>query len=85
LKKITDHLLPCNYAVDVPDGSDFVIKAMQLAIEKYINHPQQSGCLPTSTAIFFDLTNQFNSVACIEFKNLIAPSFPELLPFVTLF
>ena len=58
---------------------------MQLAIEKYIDNPQQSGRLPTRAAIFFDLTNQFNSVSHEEFKNVIAASFPELLPLVTLF
>jgi hypothetical protein len=52
----------------VLDGSDFVVKAMQLTIEKYIDNPQQSGHLPTRTAIVFDLTNQFNSVSCKEFK-----------------
>jgi hypothetical protein len=62
-----------------------VVKAMQLAIKKYIDNPQQSGCLPTRAAIFFDLTNQFNSVLREEFKNVIATSFPELLPLVTLF
>jgi hypothetical protein len=62
-----------------------VVKAMQLAIEKYIDNPQQSGCLPTRAAIFVDLTNQFNSVSWEESKNVIATSFPELLPLVTLF
>ena len=50
--KFANHLLPYNYAVGVPDGSDFVVKAMQLAIEKYIDHPQQSGKSPTRAAIF---------------------------------
>jgi hypothetical protein len=63
-----NHLLPYSYAVGVPDGSDFVVKAMQLAIEKYIDNPQQSGHLPTRTAIVFDETNQFNSVSREEFK-----------------
>jgi hypothetical protein len=84
-QKFANHLLPYNYAVDVPDGSDFVVKAMQLSIEKYIDIPQQTNCLPTRAAIFFDLTNQFNSVAREEFKNVITTSFPELLPLVTLF
>ena len=84
-QKFANHLLPYNYAVGVPDGSDFVVKAMQLSIEKYIDNPQQSNRLPTRAAIFFDLTNQFNSVAREEFKNVIAISFPELLPLVTLF
>jgi hypothetical protein len=58
---------------------------MQLSIEKYIDNPQQTNCLPTRASIFFDLTNQFNSVARDEFKSVIATSFPELLPLVTLF
>ena len=55
-QKFANHLLPYNYAVGVPDGSDFVVKAMQLSIEKYIDNPQQSNRLPTRAAIFFDLT-----------------------------
>jgi hypothetical protein len=62
-QKFANNLLPYNYAVGIPDGSDFVVKAMQLAIEKCIDNPQQSGCLPTRATIFFDLTNQFNSVS----------------------
>jgi hypothetical protein len=84
-QKFADHLLPYNYSVGVPDSFDFVVKAMQLAIKKYIDNPKQSGRLPTRAAIFFDLTNQFNSVSREEFKNVIATSFPELLPLVTLF
>lgn len=80
-----NHLLPYSYAVGVPDGSDFVVKVMQLAIEKYIDNPQQSGHLPTRMAIVFNLTNQCNSVSRKEFKNVIATSFPELLPLVKLF
>jgi hypothetical protein len=79
------HLLPFNYAVGIPDGSSFVVKAMQLAIKKYINLPQRSHQLPTCAAVFFDLTNQFNSVSCQEFFDVITKSFPELLPLTTLF
>ena len=62
-KKFATHLLPFNFAVGVPDGSDFVVKAMQLAIEKYMDRPQQKQTLPTRAAIFFNLTNQFNSIS----------------------
>ena len=58
---------------------------MQLAIEKFIDRPQRQQALPTRAAVFFDLTNQFNSVSREEFTNVIATSFPELLPLVTLF
>ena len=83
--KFSQHLLPYNYAVGVPNGSDFVVKAMQLAIERYIEIPQKSGSSPTRAAIFFDLTNQFNSVSRAEFFDVIHTSFPELIPLTTLF
>ncbi len=70
------HLLPHNYAMGVPNGSDFIAKAMQLSIERFINRPQQTQQLPTRAAIFFDLTNQFNSVSREEFFNVIFTSFP---------
>ena len=54
-QKFANHLLPYNYVVGVPDGSDFIVKAMQLSIEKYIDNPQQTNRLPTRAAIFFDI------------------------------
>jgi hypothetical protein len=81
----SSHLLPYNYAVGVPNGSDFVVKAMQLSIEKIIDLPQRTNKLPTSAAVFFDLTNQFNSVSRKEFFNVIKTSFPELIPLTKLF
>ena len=83
--KFASHLLPFNYAVGIPNGGDFVVKAMQLSIKKYIENPQQHNALPSRAAVFFDLTNQFNSVSREEFINVIATSFPELLPLTTLF
>jgi hypothetical protein len=41
--------------------------------------------LPTHKAIFFNLTNQFNSVSHKKFFNVISTSFPELLPLTRLF
>jgi len=83
--KFASHLLPYNYAVGIPNGSNFVVKAMQLSIEKFIQTPQQTNTLPTHTAVFFDLTNQFNSVSREEFFNVIETSFPKILPLTTLF
>jgi hypothetical protein len=42
----------------VPNGSDFAIKAVQLSIERFINHPQCSHKKTTHATIFFvfDLT-----------------------------
>jgi hypothetical protein len=76
---------PFNYAVGVPNGSDFVVKAMQLSIEKFIDYPQHTNKLPTRAAIFFNLTNQFNSVSREEFFNVIETSFPKLFPLTKLF
>jgi hypothetical protein len=81
----SSHFLPYNYAVGVPNGSDFVVKAMQLSIKKIIDLPQRTNKLPTSAAVFFDLTNQFNSVSRKEFFNVIKTSFPELIPLTKLF
>jgi hypothetical protein len=58
---------------------------MQLSIEKFIDHPQRTNKLPTRAAVFFDLTNQFNSVSREEFFNVIETSFPKLLPLTKLF
>jgi hypothetical protein len=83
--KFASHLLPYNYTVGISDGTSFIIKAMQLAIEKFIDAPQQAHCSPTRAVVFFDLTNQFKSISHSEFFNVIAEHFPELLPLTTLF
>jgi len=73
-----------NYAVRTNSGSNFITTNMQLQIEKYITTPQSKDKLPSRAAVFFDLTNQFNSVSRQAFFNLIAKSFPEILPLTTL-
>jgi len=78
-------MLPYNYAVGTPNGTNFIINTMQLQIEKYITHPQSKGSTPTRAAVFFDLTNQFNSVSREAFFDVINESFPEILPLTTLF
>jgi hypothetical protein len=35
--KFTSHLLPYNYAVGIPNRTSFLVKAMQLAIKKFID------------------------------------------------
>jgi hypothetical protein len=83
--KFAAHLFPYNFAVGIEDASNFVIKAMQLKVEKYIDSPQHNDLAPTRAAVFFDLTNQFNSVSHQKFFNVIRIHFPELLPLTTLF
>ncbi len=79
-------MLPFNYAVRTPSGSNLIITTMQLhQVKKYITLPQSTNNLPSRTDVFFDLTNQFNSVSRQAFFNVIATSFPEILPLTTLF
>jgi hypothetical protein len=58
---------------------------MQLQVEKYISLPQSTRRIPTHADVFFDLTNQFNSVSREAFFNVFAKSFPQMLPLTTLF
>ena len=58
---------------------------MQLQVEKYISLPQSTGIPPSRAAVFFDLTNQFNSVSHEAFFKVIADSFPEIPPLTTPF
>jgi hypothetical protein len=84
--KFAAHVFLYNFVVSIKDGSSFVIKAMQLAVEKFTNSPQRTNQLPSRAAVFFDLTNQFNSVSCHEFiDTIIRLHFPELLLLTTLF
>jgi hypothetical protein len=83
--KFAEYLLPYNYAVGIPNGSDTIINSIHLAIEKYITNRQSAGLPPTRAAIFLDLTNMFNSISRKEFLSVIATSFPELLPIIELF
>jgi hypothetical protein len=78
------HLLPYNYAVGVNGGMDFIIKSMQLSIERHIITPQNNLQLPTRAALFMDLTNMFNQVSREELFDIIQTSFPELIPLTNL-
>jgi hypothetical protein len=53
---------------------------MGIYIEKIIDLPKQHGYTPARSAVFFSLSNQFNSIPCEEPFNVITTSFPELLP-----
>jgi hypothetical protein len=69
-------MLPFNYAIGTPNGTNLIMNTMQLQIKKYISLPQSTGRIPTRAAVYFDLTNQFNSVSRKAFFNVIAKSFP---------
>ncbi len=82
---ITCHMLPFNYAIGTPNGTNLIINTLQLQVKKYISLPQSTGRIPARAAVLFDLTNQFISVSHEAFFNVIAKSFPEMLPLTTLF
>jgi len=63
---------------------DFIIKSMQLSIEKFVDQPQRNDLIPTRAAIFVDLTNMFNSVSRTELFDVIHSDFPELTPLTSL-
>ena len=72
-------LLPFNFAVGINGGMDFLIKAMQLSVEKHIIEPQSRLELPSRAAVFVDLKNMYPNISRIELVNIIQAEFPELL------
>jgi hypothetical protein len=54
-EKFARHMLPFNYAVGTPNGTNFIINTMQLEVEKYITLPQSRNTLPSRAGVFFDL------------------------------
>ena len=77
-------MLPFNYAVGTPNGTDLIINTMQLQVEKYTSLPQSTDTLPSRAAVFFDLTNQFNTVSREALFKVIEDSFSKILPLTTL-
>ena len=86
-QRFAQKLLPINYAIGIDGGMDFVIKTMQLSIEKYIQEPQEDEAnpkLPTRAAVFVDLTNMFNNISRKELLDIVQECFPELVPMARL-
>jgi hypothetical protein len=84
-EKFSQHMLPFNYTVGTPNGANLIINTMQLQVKKYISTPMSNNLPPTWAAVFFELTNMFNSVTRHLFFQVIAKSFPEILPVMALF
>jgi hypothetical protein len=61
--KFARHLLPYNYAIGVPGGMDFIVKAIQLQVDRFITQPQLLGDSPTRCLISLDLRNMFNEIS----------------------
>ena len=83
-RKFARHLMPFNFAIGIENGMDFVVKASQLAIEKYITLPQLHGLAPSRCFVSLDLTNMFNSVSREKLFQIIRRKYPELLPLVNM-
>ena len=60
----------------------FIIKTMQLSIEKFITQPQEISPpqFPTRVAFFADIKNMFNCVSQEALMDTISNCFQELLP-----
>jgi hypothetical protein len=83
-EKFAHHMLPFNYVLGTPNGTNLIINTMQLQVEKYTSLPQSTDTLPFRAAVIFDLTNQFNTVSREAFFKVIADSFSEIPPLTTL-
>jgi hypothetical protein len=51
-KTFARDMLPLNYAVGTPNGTNLIINTMQLQVETYISLPQSTGILPSRAAVF---------------------------------
>jgi hypothetical protein len=78
------HLLPYNYAIGVPNGMDFVVKATQLQVDRFITQPQLRGDSPSRCLVSLDLKNMFNEISREKIFEIITAHFPELLPLTSM-
>ena len=58
---------------------DFIIKTVQLSIDKYITAPQAAKARPTLVLVFLDLKHMFNNISSEELLRVIEEDKPELL------
>ncbi|KAL7553176.1 hypothetical protein ACHAWF_017394, partial [Thalassiosira exigua] len=72
-------LLPYNFAIGVKGGMNFVIKATQLAAERYIEQPELRGECPTRSIMYFDFKNMFNEMSREEVMDILEEEYPELV------
>ena len=62
-RKFASDLLPFNYAIGIDSGMDFVMKASQLSVKKYITSQQKQGEAPSRCFVSLDLKNMFNELS----------------------
>ena len=77
-------LAPFNMAIGIKGGMDFIIKTMQLSVEKHIIEPQSRRDLPSRAIVFLDLKNMFNNISREKLLHIIGTHFPELVPLATI-
>ena len=68
----------------IESGTDFIIKAIQLGVEKYTINPQAKGEMPMRVLIALDPTNMFNKFSQEKLLQIITSRYPDLLPLATL-
>ena len=78
------HLPPFNFAVGIDGGMDFIVKATQLAIKKYIYNPHLLDKAPSRCLVSLDLKNMFNKISQETIFEVIESKFPELMPLVSM-
>ena len=78
-KRFTKDLLLHNFAVGIENRMDFVIKASQLSVEKYITSKQHKDEVSLRCFVSLDLKNMFNEVSRNTIFGIITSKYPELL------
>ena len=63
---------------------DFIVKTIQLQVDRFISQPQAAGHSPSRCLVSLDLRNMFNEVSRDEIRHIIQLYFPELLPLVSM-
>ncbi|KAL7540969.1 hypothetical protein ACHAWF_006828 [Thalassiosira exigua] len=83
-KRFARKLVPFNFAVGVEGGMDFMVRAAQLGVEKYITVRERDDLAPISLLLSLDLKNMFNELSRGDIFRIIRHDFLDLLPLVTL-
>ncbi|KAL7502262.1 hypothetical protein ACHAXN_000775, partial [Cyclotella atomus] len=78
------HILPFNFAIGIGGSCDFIIKTLQLAVDKYIISNESANRLPTRALVSLDIRNMFNAISRERLREVISTKFPPLEPFADL-
>lgn len=78
------NLLPFNFAIGIYSGMDFVVKASQLSVDKYITSKQKQGDAPSRCFVSLDLKNMFSELSREKIFELVQANYSELFPLVSM-